>query len=628
MGLSAAALVAMPSCTRKSAQSEAHLPADGGKEPRRCELLDFDWCFRPVPAPDPKGAVALERWVWTRENSGATPDKMSSPDLDTSGSEWKRVDTSTPQMDYAGYAWFRTVLPELEWPGRTVAFRHVDDNAEVYLNGKLLDSHKGWDSPFTVYVDPAWRVGGPNVLVVRVENIGGPGGIYGDVSLRRLAVSELFFRPDCDETAWRKVQLPHDYIVEGQYSFQADTSHGSLPVYPAWYRKRFSLEAADQGKCVWLYFEGVFRDAHIYVNGTLVGRHADGYTSFHLDISDAVHFGKDNLLAVSVDPTAFEGWWYEGGGIYRHVWLNVADKTHVSPWGVYVMSEVTRVTDSPSAKLRIVTTVANRTGETQTCSVVSTVLDPAGRVAGVATDRLLAPSTPIPADARDKILLSPDVDQPSYLHTGTPLTQELTISSVRLWSLEECNLYTLVTEISRNGKVVDRHTQRFGIRTLRFDPEAGFFLNGEPVKLNGVCNHQDFAGVGIGLTYSLLYYRLNKLKEFGCNAIRCSHNPMAPAMYAACDELGLLVMDENRHPGSAVSAKSWVGQPYSNSWHVESMVLRDRNHPSVIMWTMWNEEFGIQNTPFEREMMAALREAVHKHGFPEGGHHFTFKGHI
>ena len=186
-----------------------------------------------------------------------------------------------------------------------------------------------------------------------------------------------------------KFSCPHDYIVEGEYSSKADTGHGSLPVFPAWYRRKFSVAAADQDKCVWLYFEGVFRNAKIYVNGKLVGRHPGGYTSFHVDIADAVNFGAENLLAVYVDPTDFEGWWYEGGGIYRHVWLNVADKVHVAPWGVYVTSEVTDVTGSPSAKLHIETLVANRTTDTQNCSVVSTVLDPDGHVVGTATDSLV-----------------------------------------------------------------------------------------------------------------------------------------------------------------------------------------------------------------------------------------------
>jgi beta-galactosidase len=539
---------------------------------------------------------------------------MSKPDLDTSGPDWKTADTANnSQMDFVGYAWYRTVLPELSGPGRTVSFTHVDDNGEIYLNGKLLDSHQGWSAPFAVELDPAWNASGANVLAVRVYNADGPGGIYGDVALGRSPVAEQFFSPECDDGMWRKVQVPHDYIVEGGFSSKADTGHGSLPVFPAWYRRKFYVDAADQYKCVWLYFEGVFRNAKIYVNGKPVGRHPDGYTSFHVDIADAVNFGAENLLAVYVDPTDFEGWWYEGGGIYRHVWLNVADKVHVAPWGVYVTSEVADVTGTPSAKLSIETLVANRTPDTQNCSIKSTVLDPDGRVVGTATDRLAVPSCPIPADAREKILASSEINQPSYQHSGTKLAQEVQLPSARLWSLEERNRYTVVTEVSRDGEVVDRHAQKFGIRTLRFDPNDGFFLNEKSVKLNGVCNHQDFVGVGIGLTDSLLYFRMKKLQEFGCNAIRCSHNPMTPAMYEACDELGLLVMDENRHPGSSVATKSWNGQPYDNTWHVESMVLRDRNYSSIIMWSMWNEEFAIQNTPFARDMMAALVQAVYRH---------------
>ncbi|HUZ08346.1 MAG TPA: glycoside hydrolase family 2 TIM barrel-domain containing protein [Candidatus Paceibacterota bacterium] len=626
MSLSAAALAAVPSCVTKlprsgeagSAPGGALTGGSGARAPRRSELLDFDWRFKPVPVVNLQDAVTVNQWVWTREQSGQTAEQMASPDLDTSGPDWNKTDTGNAstnhgQMDYVGYAWFRTSLPELTGPGRTISFIEVDDNAEVYLNGKLVDSHQGYSSSFMMNLDPAWKAGGPNVLAVRVQNTAGPGGIYGDVQLGRLPVSEQFFARDLDDRSWREVQLPHDYIVEGDYSSKADTGHGSLPVFPAWYRRKFSLKPADAGKCVWLYFEGVFRDAKIYVNGKMVSRHPGGYTSFHVDLTDAVRFDAENLLAVYVDPVDFEGWWYEGGGIYRHVWLNVADPVHVAPWGVYVTSEVADVTGAPSAKLRVETMVANRTADTQDCSVVSTVLDPDGRVVGTATDNLAAAPSPVPADARKKILTSSDMDQPSGLHTGTTLVQQINLSSARLWSLEKRNRYTVVTEVSRDGKVVDRHAQKFGIRTLRFDPNDGFFLNEKPVKLNGVCNHQDFVGVGIGMVDSLLYYRMKRLQEFGCNAIRCSHNPMTPAMYEACDELGLLVMDENRHPGSSVAGKSWVGQLYDDTWHTESMVLRDRNHPSVIMWSMWNEESAIHNTPFGREMMAALIQTVHKH---------------
>ena len=161
--------------------------------------------------------------------------------------------------------------------------------------------------------------------------------------------------------------------------------------------------------------------------------------------------------------------------------------------------------------------------------------------------------------------------------------------------------------------MIDRHEQRFGIRTIRFDANKGFFLNEKPVKLQGVCNHQDFVGVGVAIPDSLFYYRMNKLKEIGCNAIRCSHNPMTPAMYEACDELGLLVMDETRHPGSAATTKAYVGQDYSDTRHIEELVRRDRNYPSVIMWSMANEEWDVQNVAFGATMLTALMAAIHKH---------------
>jgi len=627
LGLGTAALATLPSCVHKYSggttegklSSSKIYPENKALAPRRCELLDFDWRFKSIPPAKLKDAVTLNKWMWSKGKPGQV-DMMSQLDLNTTGADWKstnpgKVNPNNAQMNYTGQAWFRTILPEMSGPGRTMSFTQVDDNCKVYLNGKLMGSHKGWSTSFNVNLDSGWKTNGSNVLAVLVDNTNGKGGIYGDVSLGRVKVhkSKQYYSTDVDDSSWRSIQLPNDYIVEGEYSKRASTGHGSLPVHPAWYRRKFSLDPADKGKSIWLYFEGVFRNARIYVNDKMVSRHPGGYTSFQVDLSDAVKFGEENQLAVYVDPTDFEGWWYEGGGIYRHVWLNIADPTHVAPWGVYVTSDVANVTGNPSAKLHLETLVANRTSKTQNCQVVSTILDADGKEVGKATNNLSVQPSPIPADARQKILSSKEVDQPSHLHSGSKLKQEVELSSVRLWSLEERNRYTVVTEISRDGKVVDRHAQKFGIRTTRFDPDNGFFLNEKPVKLNGTCNHQDFVGVGIGMPDSLLYYRMKRLKEFGCNAIRCSHNPMTPAMYEACDDLGLLVMDENRHPGSSVSVKSWNGQAYDNTWHVESLVLRDRNHPSVIMWSMWNEEFAIQNTPFAKKMMTALIKAVHKH---------------
>ena len=395
---------------------------------------------------------------------------------------------------------------------------------------------------------------------------------------------------DFDDSAWRIVQLPHDYIVEGKYDPKADKGHGFLPVYPAWYRRHFALAASDSGKAVWLDFEGVYRDAHVYLNGKLLGRHQGGYTPFRFDISKSANFGGDNVLAVYVDPTKFEGWWYEGGGIYRHVWLNVADPVHVLPWGVYAISDVHNVSDNASADLTIQTSVVNESLQQHTCEIVSTVSDPHGQSV---------------AHISNKLILSPG-------ESGS-ITQVTELNHVALWSLENRNLYTLTTRIYRNGSLVDVHNQKFGIRTLRYDANHGFFLNEQHVELQGTCNHQDFVGVGIGASDSLWYWRVRKLKEIGCNAVRCSHNLMAPAFYDACDELGMLVMDENRRLSDDYGPKTALGDPYKNMWHVDEMVLRDRNHPSIIMWSLCNEEYKVQNSHYGKEVFAALMQSVHKY---------------
>lgn len=619
----AAALSVLPSCTTDSSTtlssadmfekrfSPAHKNA--GCHPRRVELLDFDWRFKPEPQSKLLHAQSVDNWFW---KMGA-PDQaatMTASDVDVHGNGWHMADTHFQGMP-VGYAWYRTILPALPQRNRAIHFTHVDDNGKVFLNGHLIARHQGWEQPFTVRLDDHWNSHGTNVLVVLVHNTSGPGGIYGPVTVGYTSEGMPEYAINCPDAAWRKVQLPHDYIVEGNYSRKAVRGHGSLPVYPAWYRKQFHLPDSDAGRCVWLYFEGIYRDARIYLNGKLIAEHPGGYTSFHVDISNHAKFGTNNVLAIHVDPTQFEGWWYEGGGIYRHVWLNVADPVHVAPWGVYATADVHDVTGNPSADITIQTIIANRSSHTRDCGIISRIYDPAGKLVGTAANEISVPPDAIPSQTVDAVLDSnfSQIDQSSGLHTGTKLLQQIHLPHAMLWSLQHTHRYRVDTEITVNGATADRHRQYFGIRTLRFDPVAGFFLNEQPVKIQGTCNHQDFAGVGIGMPDSILYYRMRRLKEFGCNAIRCSHNNMAPSMYEACDELGMLVMDENRHPGSTVAVKAWVGQPYHNTWHVESMVLRDRNHPSVIMWSMWNEEWGIQSDAYGREMMAYLIKAVHRH---------------
>lgn len=364
-----------------------------------------------------------------------------------------------------------------------------------------------------------------------------------------------------DDSSWQKINIPHDYIVEGTFNpkAEADSQHGCLPVEPAWYRKVISIPAADQGRRLWLEFDGVYRDSRMWFNGHFLGRHASGYTGFQYDVSDFAKPGTNNLLVVRVDPTQFEGWWYEGGGIYRHARLVSVAPVHVSPWGVHVVSKVNNPGDGmqADARLQITTTLANDADVASRATVLSEVLDADGVVmaAGQKTHRLAA-------------------------NGSLDFSQSLKLLKANLWSCEHPSLYRLRTSVLVGGKTVDQITTSFGVRTIRFDPNLGFFLNGKPVKIKGVCNHQDFAGVGIALPDRLNEIRVEKLKAMGANALRFSHNEMAPELLDDCDRLGMLVMAENRHLGDSPEI---LGQ-------LESLIRHDRNHPCIILWSICNEE--------------------------------------
>jgi len=590
----------LPAITSLATPEQAYAARKGGAAdasantalaPRAQILLDMGWKFQPMTTEATlTGAVAVTDWVW----QPGTPDQatqMTDPALDTSGGNWKATTSGASTLAENSYGWFRTTLPALAGEGRVIHFECVDDNGDVYLNGKHLVHHEGYDDAFDVPLDTAWRTDGPNVLTVLVQNIGGEGGITKPVAIGKTAAKSNFMLSGFNDKSWRTVNLPHDYVVEGDVASTEDVGHGALPKFPAWYRRNLDIPASNKGKRLNLYFEGVYRNATVYVNGTQVYFQDDGYDPFIVDITDAVDYGGANVLTVHVNPMSNEGWWYEGAGIYRHVWLYVTDPVHVDMWGVYVTSDVQDVTGNPSATLTVQTTVKNESAADSTVHVTTHILDPSGAVVATAEGDQAVPA----AQSADN-------------------TQTATLAVAKLWSLEERNMYKAVTVLTANGNVIDKHVQRFGVRTIRYDNDKGFFLNEKSVKLQGTCNHQDFAGVGIAMSDSILYWRMKRLQDkTGCNAIRCSHNPMAPAMYDACDDLGMLVMDETRHPGSAVAVKASVGTPYTDTWHIEKMVLRDRNNPSVIMWSLSNEEWAVQGDPYGAEMFAYLMDAVHKH---------------
>ena len=398
-----------------------------------------------------------------------------------------------------------------------------------------------------------------------------------------------------DASAWKTVDLPHDWVVDLPFAEEASHSHGYKQVgyeYPktsvGWYRKVFTVPAEDYGKHIWLQFDGIFRDAQIWVNGFYLGHEKSGYATQTYDISEYLNYGEENLVCVRADATFEEGWFYEGAGIYRHVWLNKASKVHVAPFGTFVYSEFAvpyslrgnAGPDFSHASVHIETTVQNMGVQPQTYTLKHTLIDAEGKAAGS-------------CEADGEMIAGKDSHRSKA---------SIPVENPHLWSCEDPYLYKVVTEVFVDGALTDTYETTTGIRHIRFDNDHGFFLNGEPVKLKGVNIHQDHAGVGSGIPDGLQEWRLLQLKKFGCNAYRSSHNPMTPEMLDACDRLGFLVIEENRLTGI-------------NKEHIdllERMIRRDRNHPCIILWSAGNEEWGIEWKDFGRRIAESMREYCHR----------------
>jgi beta-galactosidase len=384
-------------------------------------------------------------------------------------------------------------------------------------------------------------------------------------------------RRNFDDSDWRIVQLPHDWSVEGPFDPDHHVDAGYLPRGTGWYRRHFRLDGDDRGRYLAIRFDGVASHCTVYLNGHLLHRNFCGYTSFAVDVSDVVTFGDDlNVVAVHVDATYMEGWWYEGAGIYRHVWLINADPLHVATDGVFIRPE--RRVDG-TWRVTVEAAIENASLKLRMAEVTHELFTADGRSMG----RMDGGTVSVGPRGSSTAATTLDVNDPP------------------IWSLRRPNLCTVRTRVVNQGVVVDEVTTRFGFRTRRFDPAAGFFLNGEPVKLKGTCNHQDHAGVGVAVPDSIHRFRIQRLLDMGCNAIRCAHNPPAPELLDACDELGMLVMDEARNFGTDPEV---VGQ-------LRSIVRRDRNHPSVILWSICNEE-AIQGSAVGGQIAAVMQEVVHQ----------------
>ncbi len=369
--------------------------------------------------------------------------------------------------------------------------------------------------------------------------------------------------PRFKDSAWRVLSLPHDWAVELPF-VNVDNrdveSHGYKPVgglFPetsiGWYRKHFMVTRSDSGQRFQIQFDGIFRDANIWVNGFYLGNNKSGYVGIAYDITDFISFDRDNVLVVRADATQYEGWFYEGAGIYRHVWLNQYDNLHITHDGVFAYSNVA----GNRATVSINTEIENQNISQASCTVSSYFTDRTGNILARSKDQ------PISLDINGR----------------TTVKQSLVVNNPRLWSLEDPYLHRVVVELKSNGKVIDRELLRFGIRTVEIKTN-GLFVNGKHVKLFGVNNHQDHAGVGSALPDYLQYYRVDLLKNMGVNSYRTSHNAPTPELLDACDSLGMLVLDEQRLLNS--------GAEYMSQF--ERLVRRDRSRACVFIWSIGNEE--------------------------------------
>lgn len=386
---------------------------------------------------------------------------------------------------------------------------------------------------------------------------------------------------------WKQVDLPHDWVVDLPYAAEASHSHGYKTVgyrYPqssvGWYRKTFTIPQEDLGKHLWLQFDGIFRDARVWVNGFYLGHEPSGYATQLYDISEYLNYGGENLVTVRADATLEEGWFYEGAGIYRHVWLHKAVPVHVAPFGTAVRSKFPDLEHFSKAILVLATTVENKGQANASYRLLHRLIDPEGK-------EVCREEEP------GGVLL------PQTQRTGNAT---LWVNHPKLWSTETPYIYKVVTEVYVNDTLADTYTTPTGIRHIAFDANRGFLLNGQPLKLKGVNMHQDHPGVGAGIPDALQLYRLKQLKAFGCNAYRSSHNPMTPEMLNACDSLGILVIEENRLTGV-------------NEEHVRllrRMIERDRNHPCIILWSVGNEEWGIEWNEQGERIAATMRDCCHR----------------
>jgi len=437
-----------------------------------------------------------------------------------------------------------------------------------------------------------WQFHLGDIAMKKVVKVGGQGGLT-DINIKITPKDE----PNLDYTNvestniynpndWKEVNLPHDWAVEGtfvhdppEYSGSGGSQpagNGYLPIGIGFYRKEFEIPETDKGRKISIEFDGIFRNSTVWVNGHLLGNHQSGYTPSNYDLTDVLRYGNEgrNVILVKVDATQPEGWWYEGCGIYRHVWLIKTNRLHVDRFGTYV---TTPAVSDAEATISIKTTLKNEYKTAKSVTLVSKIVDKKGHV----------------FDTKTSTLTIFPFDQTEVSQTGT-------IKKPLLWSPEAPILYKVLTEVTENDNLVDTYETTFGVRTVEIN-RNGVFLNGKLYPVKGTCNHQDFAGIGVALPDKINGCKLKLLKDMGSNGYRCSHHPPTPELLDMCDSMGLLVLDENRFLSSSEEGLK----------DLTTMLYRDRNHPSVFMWSMENEE-AIQGTVMGARILETMVETTHK----------------
>ena len=431
----------------------------------------------------------------------------------------------------------------------------------------------------------------PRSGILNAQTSFGNAKLLNDNWLFTLKDEKEAFKPDFNDKGWRKLDLPHDWSIEGELSPTLASCTGYLPGGIGWYRKELDIPQELNGKKVFIYFEGVYNRSSFYINGQLLGFRPNGYVSFAYDLTPYLGYGEKNILAVRVDHSqSADSRWYTGSGIYRNVWLEISNPVHFDLWGVTYQTR--QVTDKV-AIVQVKCDVKNETGKLTDAKVTVQWMELSGKI--IAQQSL---KKKLPAGAVSKF------------------STDLTVSNPALWSTEIPNQYLLKTILYADGKIVDQSTSKAGIRTMKFDANKGFALNGKWMKMKGVCIHHDAGVLGSAVPRQVWERRLRTLKSLGCNAIRMSHNLQAPDVYELCDELGFLVMDEG-FDEFEFPKKKWllgwnVGEPgyqgtfdFFDEWSdrdVASMVLRDRNHPSVVLWSIGNE-VDYPNDPYSHPIL-------------------------